>query len=78
MQSYVHFVVLNYGLFENAQTLLNMLSMVFHFEINMLTFAPMNTDKVRLRTFFMDGYFFCKSALLFFHSALVLPYSAWV
>ena len=24
--------------------------------------------------FFMDDYLFCKSALLFFHSALVLPY----
>ena len=46
--------VLNYGLFENAQTMLDMLSMVFHFEINVLTFALMNTDKVRLRTFFMD------------------------
>ena len=66
--------VLNYGLFENAQTMLDMLSMVFHFEINVLTFAPMNTDKVRLRTFFMDDYLFCKSAMLFFHSALVLPY----
>ena len=66
--------VLNYGLFENAQTMLDMLSMVFHFEINVLTFAPMNTDKVRLRIFFMDDYLFCKSATLFFHSALVLPY----
>ena len=66
--------VLNYGFFENAQTMLDMLSIVFHFEINVLTFALMNTDKVRLGTFFMDDYLFCKSAMIFFHSALVLPH----
>ena len=34
----------------------------------------MNTDRVWLRTFFVDDYLFFKSSLLFFHSVLVLPY----
>ena len=63
--------VWNYGLFGNAQALLGMLSMVFHFQIHMHTIAPMTSE---IETFFMDDYSFCKSSLLFFHSVLVLPY----
>ena len=40
----------------------------------MQTIAPMTTDRVRLRTFFMEDYLFCKGSLLFSSSVLVLPY----
>ena len=68
--------VWNYGWFENDQTLmLDMLSMVFHLQINMQTIVPsMTRERVWLRIFFMDDYLFFKSPLLFFHSVLALPY----
>ena len=34
----------------------------------------MNTDRVWLRTFFMDDHLFFKRSLLLLHSVLVLPY----
>ena len=40
----------------------------------MQTIAPITTDRVRLRTFFIDDYLFCKGSLLFSYSILVLPY----
>ena len=54
--------VWDYGWFENAQTLM----------LDMLSMV------FHLRTFFMDDYLFFKSPLLFFHSVLVLPNTAWI
>ena len=43
--------------------------------MNMLTFAPMKTDKVRLRISSMDDHMDVLQVFsVFFHSALVLPY----
>ena len=40
----------------------------------MLTITLMNIEKLRLRTFFMDNYLFCKSYLLLSKGVLVLSY----
>ena len=64
--------VWNYGLFENAQTLmLDTKHGVSFKSIYKLLSPPMTTGSM---TFFMDDYLFFKSSLLFFQSVLVLPY----
>ena len=41
---------------------------------NIVRYDRDTTDRVRLRTFFMGDYLFCKSFLLFLKSVLALPY----